>query len=163
MTLYTSRTVAAWLGVTERRVRQLRDEGVIEEKLPGLYDLQMTVARYITFLRKGSGKADLNDERALLMKAKREAVDMENALRRRTLHDSKEVEEGVKTMCLNIRSRFLTLPSKLAHELSEMGGDQGKIFDRLKEAIDEVLGELSSYAAAFAERSKGDEEESKSL
>lgn len=29
MKLYTSKVVAQWLGLTERRVRQLRDEGVI--------------------------------------------------------------------------------------------------------------------------------------
>ena len=42
MKLYTSKVVAQWLGLTERRVRQLRDEGVIAEARPGLYDLQPT-------------------------------------------------------------------------------------------------------------------------
>lgn len=55
MTLYTSKIIAQWLGVTERRVRQLRDEGILEEKRPGLYDLQATVLRYINYQRKGSG------------------------------------------------------------------------------------------------------------
>ena len=32
MTLYTSKAVAQWLGLTDRRVRQLRDEGVIDER-----------------------------------------------------------------------------------------------------------------------------------
>ena len=47
MTLYTSKVVAQWLCLTERRVRQLRDEGVIVEARPGLYELQPTVARYM--------------------------------------------------------------------------------------------------------------------
>ena len=34
MTLYTSKVVAQWLCLTERRVRQLRDEGVIVEARP---------------------------------------------------------------------------------------------------------------------------------
>ena len=38
MRLYTSKVIADWLGLTERRVRQLRDEGIIEEQAPGLYD-----------------------------------------------------------------------------------------------------------------------------
>jgi len=37
MTLYTSKVIAQWLCLTERRVRQLRDEGVIVEARPGLY------------------------------------------------------------------------------------------------------------------------------
>lgn len=55
MTLYTSKVIAQWLCLTERRVRQLRDEGVIVEARPGLYELQPTVARYIKYLG-GAGK-----------------------------------------------------------------------------------------------------------
>ena len=78
MKLHTTNVVADWLALTPRRVRQLRDEGVLIEKAPGLYDLQSSVVRYIAYLRKGS----LNDERAKLTRAKREAADMENDVRR---------------------------------------------------------------------------------
>lgn len=68
MKLYTSKVVAQWLGLTERRVRQLRDEGVIAEARPGLYDLQPTVAKYITYIG-GAGKESLTQERTKLTKA----------------------------------------------------------------------------------------------
>ena len=42
MKLYTTKIVAQYLDLSERRVRQLRDEGVLEEKAPGLYDLRST-------------------------------------------------------------------------------------------------------------------------
>ena len=103
MRLYTSKVIADWLGLTERRVRQLRDEGIIEEQAPGLYDLRATTRRYISYLRSGS----LADERAGLTRAKREAAEMENALRRGELHRTEEIETGIKTMLLNIRGRFL--------------------------------------------------------
>ena len=90
MRLYTCEAVADWLALTPRRVRQLRDEGIISERMPGLYEMKATITRYIMYLRKGSGKTDLNDERALLTRAKREAADMENDLRRGTLHSSEE-------------------------------------------------------------------------
>ena len=101
MRLYTSKVIADWLGLTERRVRQLRDEGIIEEQAPGLYDLRATTRRYISYLRSGS----LADERAGLTRAKREAAEMENALRRGELHRTEEIETGIKTMLLNIRGR----------------------------------------------------------
>lgn len=156
MTLYTSKVVAMWLCVTERRVRQLRDEGAIEEKQPGLYDLQQTVARYIAYLRKGN-KADLNDERAMLTRAKRDAVEMENALRRQTMHSTGDIEKGIKTMCLNIRRNFLALPAKLSPELA--GGDrtQAEVFDRLKAAIDETLETLRDFNVSFAQVPDGEE------
>lgn len=160
MKLYTSKVVAAWLGLTERRVRQLRDEGVISEKQPGLYDLQATVTKYITFLRNGSGKINLNDERAGLTRAKREAAEMENKLRMGELHRTQDIEAGLKTVFLNIRGRFLALPAKLSPTLASMGGNQTAIFDELKQAIDEALEELSDYRMAFAAREgDGDGEE----
>lgn len=162
MTLYTSKAVAEWLGLTERRVRQLRDEGVIQEKSHGLYDMRTTVTRYILFIRKGNSKADLNDERAMLTRAKREAADMENKVRRGELHSAEDIEKGIKTMCLNIRSRFLTLPAKLAPTLAKMGS-QAQIFDELKKAIDEALEELRNFNVAFALNGGDDEEERESV
>ena len=160
MKLYTSKVVAAWLGLTERRVRQLRDEGVISEKQPGLYDLQATVTKYITFLRNGSGKINLNDERAGLTRAKREAAEMENKLRMGELHRTQDIEAGLKTVFVNIRGRFLALPAKPSPTLASMGGNQTAIFDELKQAIDEALEELSDYRVAFAARDgDGDGEE----
>ena len=160
MKLYTSNVVADWLAVTPRRVRQLRDEGVIAEKAPGLYELQSCVVRYISYLRKGNGSTNLNDERAMLTRAKREAADMENDLRRGTLHSSEEIEKGIKTMCLNIRAKLLMLPAKLSPRLAQMEGNQAEIFDEMKRAVDEALEELSDYRTLLALAEGNDEEES---
>ena len=115
------------------------------------------------YLRKGSGKTDLNDERALLTRAKREAADMENEVRRGNLHKTEDIEKGLAAMCLNIRGRLSTLPAKLSGELAQMGGDRAGIFDKLKAAIDEALEDLSSYNVAFAIKGGDDEEEQESL
>lgn len=156
MKLHTTNVVADWLALTPRRVRQLRDEGVLIEKAPGLYDLQSSAVRYIAYLRKGS----LNDERAKLTRAKREAADMENDVRRGNLHSTEDIEKGLATMCLNIRGRLSTLPAKLSGELAQMGGDRAGIFDKMKRAIDEALEELSDYRTLLALAEGNDEEES---
>lgn len=149
MTLYTSKVVAQWLCLTERRVRQLRDEGVIVEARPGLYELQPTVARYITYIG-GARKETLTNERMKLTRAKREAAELENELRKGEVHRTEDIERGIKSMFLNIRSRFLALPAKLSPTLATMGGNQTGIFDELKQAIDEILEEMSDYRVAFA-------------
>lgn len=145
MTLYTSKVIAQWLCLTERRVRQLRDEGVIVEARPGLYELQPTVARYIKYLG-GAGKESLNTERMKLTAEKRKAAEMDNDLRRGDLHSTQDIEKGIQTMCLNIRSRFLAMPAKLSPTLAAMDGNQAAIFDEMKKAIDETLEELSDYS-----------------
>ena len=159
MKLCTDKVVADWLALTPKRVKQLRDEGVLIEKKPGLYDLRASVLRYVNYIRTGN-RADLNGERALLTKAKREAADMENDVRRGMLHSSEDIEKGIKTMCLNIRSRFLTLPAKLAPKLAEMNGNQAAIFDELNRAMKEALEGLSNYNVAMAMLDGGDDEES---
>ena len=52
MKLYTAAVVAKWLDISERRVRQLRDQKVLEEARPGLYSLKDCIHRYIEYLRK---------------------------------------------------------------------------------------------------------------
>lgn len=158
MKLYTSKVVAQWLCLTERRVRQLRDEGVIVEARPGLYELQPTVARYITYIG-GAGKETLTNERMMLTRAKREAAEMENDLRRGEVHRTADIERGIQSMFLNIRSCFLALPAKLSPTLSTMGGDQTGIFDELKGAIEEILEEMSDYRVAFAAKDGEDDGE----
>lgn len=149
MKLYTSRVVANWLCLTERRVRQLRDEGVIQEARPGLYDLQQTVNKYITYLG-GTGKESLQTERMKLTAEKRKAAEMDNDMRQGNLHTTEDVEKGIKAMCLNVRSRMLVIPAKLSPTLAEMPQDQAVIFDLLKNAINEALEEMSNYNAAMA-------------
>lgn len=158
MRLYTSKIVADWIGLTERRVRQLRDEGVIEEVRPGLYDLKTTVARYITYIG-GAGKQSLNNERMLLTAEKRKAAEMDNELRQGGLHRTEDIELSIKTMLLNARGRFLALPAKLSPTLATMGGNQEAIFDEIKKAVEEILEELSDYQIAFAERDGEDDGE----
>lgn len=100
MTLYTSEVVAQHLDVTERRVRQLRDEGIIREKRPGLYNLVDAMTRYIKYVNAGS-KVDLNDERAKLTKVKREAAEMENRVRKAELMEVGDVEKAYSTVMMN--------------------------------------------------------------
>lgn len=96
MKLYTTKIVAQYLDLSERRVRQLRDEGVLEEKAPGLYDLRSSVRRYINYLRGDEGgKADLNEERAKLTKEKRIAAETENKVRNGELYRKSDITVGI--------------------------------------------------------------------
>ena len=98
MKLYTTKIVAQYLDLSERRVRQLRDEGVLEEKAPGLYDLRSSVRRYINYLRGDEGgKADLNEERAKLTKEKRIAAETENKVRNGELYRKSDITVGMTT------------------------------------------------------------------
>lgn len=97
MKLYTAAVVAQWLDISDRRVRQLRQKGVLAEARPGLYNLKDCVHRYIEYLKKdGSPEeaVDYNTERAKLARAKREKEELELDLKRREVIQAADVEKS---------------------------------------------------------------------
>lgn len=152
MKLYTAAVVAEWLDVSERRVRQLRDQKVLEEAMPKLYNLKDCVHRYIDFLRKGGlpeGAVDYNQERAKLVRTKRERQELELQLERRKVLAASEVEEVMTDMLLRFRQRVRAIPVKLAPAIAAET-DQTEIFMALKQAADEALEELADFDSAFS-------------
>lgn len=161
MKLYDVKAVARFLDVSERRVRQLRDEKVIAEVRPGLYDLIDTNRRYINYLRKRNPESetavDYNTERALLVRAKRKNEEYELELKENRLHASEDIETVMKDMLVNFKARLMAIPAKLAPVLCKKT-DRAEIFKLLKEHIDEALQELSDFKATFGEGANEDEE-----
>lgn len=47
--LYTSKAVGEWLNITDREVRNLRDQGVLSEVRPGIFDMKTVVRQYLDF------------------------------------------------------------------------------------------------------------------
>ena len=158
--LYDVKAVARFLDVSERRVRQLRDEKVIAEVRPGLYDLIDTNHRYINYLRKRNPESettiDYNTERAKLVRAKRKNEEYELQLKENKLHAAEDIEAVMTDMLVNFKSRLMAIPSKLAPVLSKKT-DKTEIFALLKDHIDEALAELSDFKTTFGERVKDEE------
>ena len=157
MKVYNSNAVARWLDITERRVRQLRDEGVITEYKPGYYDLKKVIIQYIHYLRgTNSGKnLNYNTERAKLIKAKRELQELELAEKRNDLHSSEDIKLVMTDMLIKFKSRMMAIPAKASPALSKET-DQTKIFKQLKKLVEEGLEELSDYGNTFEECDKNE-------
>jgi hypothetical protein len=153
--LYDAKVVARFLDITERRVRQLRDEKVISETTPGLYNLQETTHKYINYLRKRNPESeeniDYNTERAKLIRAKRQNEEFELHLKEGKLHEAVEIETVMKDMLVNFKSRLMSIPAKLSPVLAKKT-DRAEIFKIIKAQVDEALTELSDYEAVFGER-----------
>lgn len=152
MKLYTVKAVAKWLDLSERRVRQLRDDKIITEYKPGLYDLKTANHQYINYLRKNNPESessiDYNAERAKLVRAKRESQELELQLRRKEVHTTEDVEQVMTDTLVRFKTRLMAIPAKLSPILSKKK-DQTEIFKMLKTAIDEALEELSDFQTVF--------------
>ena len=157
MKLYTAAVVAQWLDISDRRVRQLRQKGVLEEARPGLYNLKDCVHRYIEYLKKdGSAEeaVDYNAERAKLARAKREKEELELELKRREVLRAADVEKVMVEMLLRFRQKIRNIPVKQSPALA-VETDQMEIFLALKRATDEALEELADFDGLLEEMEEG--------
>lgn len=153
MKLYTAVVVAQWLNISDRHVRQLRQQGVLVEVRPGLYSLKDCVHRYIEYLKRNGTPeeaVDYNAERAKLVRAKREKEELELELQRREVIPAAEVEKVVSAMLIRFRQKIRNIPVKQSPGLATET-NQTEIFMILKRATDEALEELSDFDSLFSE------------
>jgi hypothetical protein len=138
----TPERLAEILGVTVRWIQQQTKSKVLHREQNGQYDIAKNVERY--FRSKFVGKADLETEKALHEKAKRELAEIQLARIRGEMHDAKDVEKVLTGMLVNFRSRMLSMPQKMASQT--VGLDTiAEIAGKLEEAVLEALQELSQY------------------
>lgn len=143
MKVYTAATVAKFLGLTERRIKQMEAENIITSVRPGLFELQKVTQQYIAYIKQGSN-VDYNIERAKLVKAKRQAEEIELKLMQNQVHESAEIEKVWTDMLVNFKTRLMAIPAKLSPVLSNKY-DKTEIFNILKSSVDETLNELSDF------------------
>lgn len=154
--------LAEALGLSERRIRQLRQQGVLRSNSAGNYLLNESVQAYIEVVTKGtdgsgnSAALDLTRERAGLMKAKREDQEYELALKRGDLHRSSEIRQVMSAVFGNFRSRLLSIPAK-ASPVVAVKSNKAEIYQYLKELVDEALNELADFDKLFPEQGTGNE------
>jgi hypothetical protein len=146
------------LDLTERRVRQLKDQNIINEYagIPGRYELFPTVRAYINYLRRrnpeGAENIDYGTERAKLLRAKRLNEEYDLKVKEGGLHASADIEKVLTGMLINFKSRLMAIPSKISPLLSKKT-DKAEIHRIIKESIDEALNELADFDSMFKEES----------
>lgn len=150
MKLYTAKAISKVLGITERRINQLRADGIIREYRENLFILSGAVQDYIDYIKNGSTAdgTDYNAERALLAKAKRENQELDLKIKKKELHESADIERIITDMLINFKSRLMAIPSKLSPVLAKKT-DNAEIFNILRESIEEALTELADFDSVF--------------
>ena len=158
--VYNVKAIARILDLTERRVRQLKEQGIITEYSPGLYELVPTVHAYVNYLRRRNPESaeniDYNTERAKLIRAKRLDVEFDLGVKEGNLHTTEDVETVITDMLMNFKSRLMSVPSKLSPVLSKKT-DKAEIHKIIKDTVDEALNELADFDKLF-KKTEGEDE-----
>ena len=141
--------LATILGITSRRVRQLREEGFFSFAENGKkYSLEKCVQEYIEYKVKAetnSGTSiDVEREKAEHEQIKKNISKLKLRKLKKELHEASDVEFFLSEMLINFRNRLLSIPSKVAVQI--LGEeDVNRIIEILQKEMYETLDELSEY------------------
>ncbi|MDR0886973.1 MAG: protoporphyrinogen oxidase [Clostridiales Family XIII bacterium] len=153
----TSVILADVFGLTARRIQQLVSEGVITAEKAGKgykFDLRLATKQYIKYITdktngSESGNALLERERleadVALKKSKAAVAEIELAEYEGRMHRADDVAELTADLVYAVRSMFVSLPGRLAMDLSIIDNPQ-EATDRIKKESIDMLTELSNYS-----------------
>ena len=149
--------LAGLLDVTERRVQQLADEGIIVKVRHGVYELEPSVTGYVRFLgemipnkmAKDSGVIDAKKEgereRARLLSAKADREELELKERQGKLVDREKERRAAFRLGRSLRNSLLNIPSRVSVEVAAES-DSNKVFRKLEGEIIEALSMVAEIA-----------------
>lgn len=146
----TQSEMARALGITQPRVHQLIQEGIIQKTETGAVAVIESIKNFYKYQTGGSavgdGKnnmLDLRREQALHERAKREIAELKLAKMDGSVYDAKVVEMVMVEMLSNLRTQLLGIPSKMGPILE--GKEKEDIYADLTEEIESKLKGLSEY------------------
>lgn len=150
----TSRALGKLLNLTDERVRQLEDEGILfskTEKGKKLYELTTNIQEYISHLKSklaGAAPDDLLIEAAdadtRFKKAKADKMELELAELKAQMHRSEDVEAVVGDMISSIRAAVCAIPGYVAVDCAKASTAE-EVSKIVRESVNSVLEGLMRY------------------
>lgn len=145
--LVSESELADLLGVTDRNVRELAADGVIERRgdRPAVYSRRQAVRAYCARLRdqgrrRGTVDPEMRAAKVRLAKEQADKLELANAIARREFLPANEVADGWASILRDVRAAFLALPSRLQQRLPHLTAHDVQTVDS---EIRDILGELA--------------------
>jgi phage terminase Nu1 subunit (DNA packaging protein) len=130
----------AWIcGVTSRSVRDWADA---PRNSDGTYNAQDFVAWFLKRSTLSDEQREFNNQRERLAAAQAEKVEAENLVRRGELVDAQEMMKIWSDVLMAVRSKLLSLPSKIGPQLTNES-DTAIIVAKIRAEVYDALAELA--------------------
>lgn len=147
--IVNQKELAQCLGLSTRQIRNLRQEGMFQTiKGNRGYVLETCVQEYINFKVNAemgrSAQISIEKARADHEVVKKNISVMKLRRLRRELHEAADVEAFLSDMLIRFKNRLLSLPVKMAMQVSGEK-DLNRMIEVLNNDIQEALDELSEY------------------
>ena len=154
-----------YLGVSDRRVRQMVKEGIVVKTGRGKFDLKSSVSNYIKFIK--SKEKNNNESLEKLKVAQAAETLMHEKLKKRKtelavlqmekkLHSAEDVESIWNTMIFSAKSRITAIPTKISPMLVGLE-DVKEVQSLLRREINDVLNEIANYDVSKFDKDFEDE------
>lgn len=138
--------------VSDRRIRQMAEEGTLARAAKGRYKLADSIKSYLLTLKLAAdtagidldeGEIDLDEEKGLHERVKRHISELKLQIMKGELHKAEDVQAVMMDMLASFKTRVMAIPSKAAPVLENR--DAAYIKNRLTDEVIEVLNELKDY------------------
>lgn len=139
--------LGAIVGKTPQWIRQLTREGILKQVGRGKYILGEAVTAYIEYASGGkeeSSKPRYIDEKTEHERIKKEKAQLELRMMQGELHEAKDVEKLMTDMIFAVKSRLLSIPTRLAPQLANEAA--GFIEKMIRQEINAALSGLAQYS-----------------
>lgn len=157
MVTVSAKVMSEIIGVGDRQIRNLAEEGILVRNSHGKYLLLKSIKNYIMNLKIAKAgqnvtsdfeeqELDLEKEKAKNEHFKAMITEIRLQLIKGKVHKSEDVGAVITDMFIKFRSKMMALPSALAPKLE--GKEKFEIQEKLKEKIEEALHELADYNPA---------------
>lgn len=160
---YPVGTIAKLFLLTERRVQQLVQMGVIPKNEHGRYELVPVVQGYVRYLQeRAMGRTgapeDYHQEKSRLVKLQADKAQLELDEMAGQLVRVDAVRDAWEGILAGMKGRLLGLPSKAAPIVAPLDAP-GEIMSILDDLVSEALNELHEYGDETAKREASAAEE----
>ncbi|WP_326514797.1 hypothetical protein [Clostridium intestinale] len=151
--LVDAKTIGAAIGTSDRTVRRLVKEGVLNKVKNGQYDIVDCTNRYIKHITEKQNLMDkdmdkleqeLMIEKVLLERAKKKKLEIIVAEMEGTMHKAEDIERLWNWSISNFKSKIRSLPTKISPQVTVLT-DLKEINSVIRKEVDEILTELAEY------------------
>ena len=158
----TLQELSDFLMLTDRRVQQLKKDGVIIKIDRGQYDFLQSTQGYINFLRErafgGVANTDQHGEKTRLITAQANIAEMNDAELRGDLVRVDEVRRAIFTAARGVRNSLQTVADRLAVPISAEN-DHHEIHDIIEGELNQILSDMDEEWAHLVPEPIEDEQQ----
>lgn len=155
MPLYPVSTLAKLFQITERRIQQLAEQGIIPKADRDQYDLIGAVRGYITYLSEKARRQSTtptsewtDHEKRRLLKAQADRAEYENALWRKQWIKVSEAGQVIQEMADLLAACIDAIPGRLALDLTGIQ-DPAVVKNKLFDACRQIRANTADRFRAF--------------